>query len=181
MDDNQPQNEPAPIKRTFTINEETGIKLEQKNSGKKWGGILLILGIITIVAILGFVFFQMRGLVGTSQPSPEPTPTPVPTPSPEPVLQRSDWSFEILNGSGATGAAKNIAAKIQELGYQVIKTGNADKSNYEKTEILVQKDLMEKIDLVVADLKDVIRIASVAGELKDSTASARIIIGKDSI
>jgi hypothetical protein len=181
MDDNQPQNEPAPIKRTFTINEDTGIKLEQKNSGKKWGGILLVLGIITIAAILGFIFFQMRGLVGTSQPSPEPSPTPIPSPSPEPVLQRSDWSFEILNGSGASGAAKNIAAKVQELGYRVVKTGNADKSNYADTQILVQKDLLEKVDLIAADLKDVIRIATVAGELKDSTASARIIIGKDAI
>ncbi len=181
MDGNEPQEEQTPVKRTFTINENTGIKLDQKSQGRKSGTVFLIIGLVVIAAILGFIFFQMRGLVGTAQPSPEPSSEPIPSPSPEPVLNRSDWSFEVLNGSGVTGAAKKVADRIQELGYQVTKTGNADKSNYEKTQILVQKDLMEKIDLVAADLKDVIRIASVAGELKDSTASARIIIGKDSI
>ncbi len=181
MDENVTSEEQAPVKRTFNLNQDTGIKLEQNGTNKKSGKAFLIIGSIVIAAILGFIFFQMRGLGSTSQPSPEPSPTPISSLSPEPVLNRSDWSFEVLNGSGVTGAAKKVADKIQELGYQVIKTGNADKSNYEKTQILIQKDLMEKIDLVAADLKDVIRIASVAGELKDSTASARIIIGKDSI
>lgn len=181
MDGNQPQNEQAPIKRTFTLNEDTGIKLEQKNSSKKAGKAFLIIGIVLIIAILGFILFQFRGLVGTSQPSPEPTPTPIPSPSPEPVLNRAEWSFEVLNGSGLTGEAKRIADKLQALGYQIVKTGNADKSSYSETQISVQEDLLEKIDLVVADIKDVIKVASVAGELKDSTASARIIIGKDSI
>lgn len=182
MDENQPQNEPAPLKRTFTLNEDTGIKLEQKSSSRKSGKAFLIIGLIFIAAILGFIIFQFRGLVGTSQPSPEPTPALIPSPSPEqPVLQRSDWSFEVLNGSGVTGEAKKVADKLQALGYQIVKTGNADKNSYSKTQISVQKDLLEKIDLVVADIKDVIKVASVAGELKDSTASARIIIGKDSI
>ena len=44
---------------------------------------------------------------------------------------------------------------------------------------IIKDDLKEKIDLVIADLKDVVKIASIGGELKDSTASARIILGKD--
>ena len=77
--------------------------------------------------------------------------------------------------------AKKIAAKIQDLGYQVVKTGNSDKSDYSQTQVFVKKDVLDKVDLVIADLRDVIKIASVAGQLQEGTASVRIIIGKDSI
>lgn len=107
--------------------------------------------------------------------SESPTPTPLPTPQ----LIRSDWSFEVLNGSGVTGLAKKIADQLKEMGYQVIKIGNADKNDYPKTLISVREDLVDKIDLVIADLKDVIKIASVAGNLEEGTVSARIILGKD--
>lgn len=95
------------------------------------------------------------------------------------ILVRSNWSFEVLNGLGVTGAAKELAEKLNALGYQVIKTGNADRDNYQETQILIKKGLEDKIDLVIADLKKTVRIASVGGELKDSTVSARIILGKE--
>ncbi len=116
-----------------------------------------------------------------SQPIPiqTPTPTPVPSPTPKQQLIRSERSFEVLNGSGVIGAAKKLADKLRELGYQVIKVGNADRDDYPKNLILVGKDQREKVDVLIADLRDVIKIASVGGELTDSTASARIIIGKE--
>lgn len=158
---------------------------EQKPSAKKSKTLFLIL-ILLVIALIGSGLFlreRIKNLVkGDAVPSPssisEATPSPSPTPDP---LVRSEWSFEVLNGSGTSGLAKKVASSLEDLGYQVIKTGNADKSNYSKTEILVKKDQLEKIDLVIADLKDVIKIASVAGELDEGTASARIIIGKDSI
>lgn len=140
-----------------------------------------------ILLLAGGYFAKVRNVI---QPTPVITPAPIPTPAPtsQPVLNRSDWSLEILNGSGVTGAAKKLADKIQPLGYPVVKTGNADKDNYSRTQILVKKSLQDKVELIIADLKDIIKIASVAGDLpaggqglKDSTASARIIIGKDNI
>jgi len=44
--------------------------------------------------------------------------------------------------------------------------------------LFVSQEMEGKLDLMVADLKDTIEIATVAGVLKDSTASARIIVGK---
>lgn len=130
-------------------------------------------------AVKGFFSGSSKTEIKTeSQPIQAPAvSTPVPTPKPS--LIRSEWSFEVLNGSGVTGEAKKLAEELRKLGYEVLKTANADKDTYTQNQIFVRANLKEKIDPVIADLKDIIKIASVAGELTDSTASARIIIGKD--
>ncbi|MDP3948289.1 MAG: LytR C-terminal domain-containing protein [bacterium] len=189
MDDTE-QQEPSSIKRSFIINSEDDPKYEPKDAQKSGKGVLLIIGLLAILLIGGFFLNQKFRILpgsGSSQPEPSPLPSPSPSPSPEPILNRSEWSFEVLNGSGVTGQAKKIADQIKALGYPVVKTGNADKSNYADSQILAKEELLDggasgtKIDLVIADLKDIIKIASVAGELTEGTASARIIIGKDVI
>ena len=165
-EESEPANAPNPNYHFVT---------ERKKSNRTF--YIVILGIIVLIVVGVFIFNKklIKGETVESSPSPSPTPTQ----TPKPALDRAQWSFEVLNGTEVTGAAKKVADQLKELGYKIVKTGNADKSNYEETQILVKDDLKEKIDLVIADLKDVIKIASVAGELKDSTASARIIIGKD--
>ena len=148
----------------------------RKKAGKKWLLILIVLIIVLVIA--GWSGFIFKHPQPTPTPAPTPTATSVPTPTPNPLI-RSEWSFEVLNGSGVTGLAKKVADKINGLGYSVVKTGNADKDNYAKTQIFVKVDLKKRLDLVIADLKDAVKIASYSGELKDSTASARIILGKD--
>lgn len=108
-----------------------------------------------------------------------PSPTPTSTPLSQTTLKRSEWNLEVLNGSGVSGLAKKIAEELESLGYKVIKVGNADKSDYEKTQIFIRDNLKDQVDKVIADIGDIIKVASVGGELKDSTASAQIIIGKD--
>lgn len=142
--------------------------------------VTLILFILTI-AIIGSAIYFVAG-VGSPKKQEQtvispPTSTITPTPTPY-TLNRSEWSFEVLNGSGVTGAAKKLADSLKALGYQVVRVANADK-DYTKNEFFVQEDLMVSIDAIVADIKDIIKIASISGKLKDSTASARIIIGKE--
>ncbi len=186
QDEEPEKTESEPVKKSFIVNKDNSPMYEQSSKEKKSGKKFLII-IVILILILGGGYFankkfrvssQVRNVI---QPTPVSSSAPVPTPAPtsQPVLNRSDWSFEILNGSGITGVAKQIADKIQTLGYPVVKTGNADKDNYSKTQILVKKSLQDRVELIIVDLKDIIKIASVAGELKDSTASARIIIGKD--
>lgn len=151
-----------------------------KKKGSKKSFIIITLIIVLLVG--GFLLrHKIKGIfMGGAKPTPTPTPTstPAPTPSPNPLV-RSDWSLEVLNGTSTSGQAKKLADKLTALGYPVVKTGNADKQTLAQTEILVKKSFQDKIDLVVADLKDIVKISSVAGELKEGTASARITIGKD--
>jgi len=171
------------IKRSFTVNKDNPPMYEQKSQEEKSGKKFLII-IVVLMLLLAGGYFAVRSI---TQPAPVTTPTPLPTPAPTStstslsVLNRSDWSLEILNGSGVTGAAKKISDKVRTLGYPVVKTGNADKDSYSLSQILVKKELESQIELVIADLKDTIKISSVAGELKEGTASARVIIGKDNI
>lgn len=175
-DDSQPEQPESSSHSTLSSLANTSyFAIDRKKSKKNL--YLVILGVIFLTVVGTFVINKNITKQEKSEATPAPTPTP--TEAPKPIFNKADWTLEVQNGSGVTGAAKEIAAKLQELGYQIVKTGNADKDSYEKTQILVRSDLKEKIDLLIADLKDVIKIASVGGELNDSTASARIILGKE--
>ena len=128
----------------FIINKDNPTMYEQGSREKKSGKKLLII-IIILILLLSGGYFALRRVI---QPAPVTTPAPVPTPAPtsQPVLNRSNWSLEILNGSGVTGAAKKIADKIQALGYPVVKTGNADKDSYVLSQILVKKSYRIKLN-----------------------------------
>lgn len=171
------ENKEFPFDTQNNLNIQPSVHRKSKFDKKT---ILLLIILILIIAT-GFFIFKNNSSIKkvVVGPTPAPTSTPQLSPTPSPLV-RSQWSFEVLNGSGTTGLAKKIGDKIKDLGYQVVKTGNADKDDYPKTQILVKKEFSDKVDLLVADLKDIIKIASYAGELKDSTASARIILGKDS-
>lgn len=187
MDEQQTiEKEPPPIKRSFVVNNGKPLNYEHQFLAKKSSNKItfILIGLLLLIVLGGAFFFRSKieNLVGNLQPAPTPAPvaSAQPTPAPNPLV-KSEWSFEVLNGSGESGLAKKIAAKIQDFGYQIVKSGNADKSDYSQTQVFVKKDLLDKIDLVIADLRDVIKIASVAGQLQEGTASARIILGKDSI
>lgn len=162
----------------FVRDNQPGYNLNPQNRGSSKKLITLILFILAIVVIGAGIYF-MAGLGGSKKAAPTPTPsaTAEPTPTPK-ALNRSDWSMEVLNGSGVTGAAKKIADQLKALGYPVVKVGNADKDDYTSNQFFVKKGLEDSVNLVILDIKDIIKIASISGELKDSTASARIIIGK---
>ena len=89
---------------------------------------------------------------------------------------KSQWTFEVLNGSGVAGAAASAAKKLEEADFTVVKTGNADKV-YETTLVFISRDNLNQSDWLLESLKDEFASASVAGELKDSTATARMIVG----
>lgn len=171
------EEEPSQPQRFYRSSYQPDISLQKKGSKKP---LMILILIILALVVLGVIFrHKINGFIkGEPTPTPTPSATLEPSPTPSPLV-RSDWSFEVLNGSGVTGQAKKLADKLKELGYPVVKSGNADKDTYSVTEIFVKPELKDKIDAVIVDLKDVIKIASIAGDLKEGTASARIIIGKD--
>lgn len=158
--------------------EETASELDHKNS------FLFIVGLVVFLVIIvgtglfaAFLFTQSNKEVVTA-----PVETAQPSPSPEEELDRSVFVFEVLNGSGVSGAAAKAQEQLEDLGYTVIKTGNADRQNYTETKIYVSEELEGKADIFLEEIKLEYANATFSGILtsaKDSTASARIIIGKN--
>lgn len=157
--------------------------LEEKVPPEKKDRKLFTTGLIVVLFIFGvtgWVFYLTNrftekttqettaDVVGIAKES---TPTPVQT-----QLTREEISIEILNGSGVSGAASRAAGIFEELGYQMVEIGNADET--EGNELYVNSEVENLIDVLLGDAEDELDISSVSGELDDSTASARIILGK---
>jgi hypothetical protein len=148
-----------------------------KNS-KSFFKLGIIVSVIILVVIGIFLFFFLRS-------SSKKTPIEVkkvvePTKAPKKAqINRSEWTLEILNGSGIPGLAAKATAKLTEQGYTVIKTGNADNQDYAKSELFIAENMQSKAQLLIDDLSSSYTFSSDPEVLKNSTVSARIIIGKD--
>ena len=141
-------------------------------------GIVVFLLTVIITSIVGFFLLRpqviWQGKVSEKNIETIPTPTLVPPV----VLNKNDWAFEVLNGSGKAGEAAKASEKIKALGYEVIKVGNAEE-NVDSSQVFVTKGRSkDDIKAVLNDLKSDFGELKVAGELKESTASVRIILGK---
>ncbi len=127
----------------------------------------------------------------TPQPSVSVSPTEGATPSPtakasansvdsKTGLDRASVSVEVLNGSGAVGAASKASDTLKALGYNVTSSGNADNFDFAQTEIHVKSTKSKFLSLVKSDLSNSYTIGIAAADL-DSSASAdiQVIVGKE--
>jgi hypothetical protein len=152
--------------------------LPKRRGGKK----LFIIGIIVCLLVVSTISIilvlkakpksagEMKGEAQVEETIPKITPSP--------NLNKEEWDFEVLNGSGVSGVAKKVAKKLEEMGYKVVSVGNADNYDYKEDELFVSKQFEAKVNLLLADLEAEFKISSSSGELENSTASARLIIGK---
>jgi hypothetical protein len=141
---------------------------------------LLILVLIGLAVIGGTVYLLKNQFETKPQPTPSPQiadSTPVPTPSPEPIA-RAEYKVRILNGTETSGLAKTVSEKLQGLGYQIERTGNATNSAFESTVIRAKSGKIEIIDQLIADLAGDYTAASSSSGLKENDgADAEIILG----
>ncbi len=91
-------------------------------------------------------------------------------------LEREEITLEILNGSGVAGAAGDATEIFEALGYEVLETGNAEDTV--GNELYVDPEVEELVEALLEDVESELDISSISGELEDSDASARIILGE---
>jgi anionic cell wall polymer biosynthesis LytR-Cps2A-Psr (LCP) family protein len=106
--------------------------------------------------------------------------------SPGALVERI-FTVEVLNGTSANGLASRTAELIRGFRYDVVSTGNADRNDYEKTEIIDRTGLED----VLAVFADTIKCENIRYESKisedegsgmrnlDYKADFTLIIGKD--
>ena len=150
--------------------------IERKNK------ILYVLGLfcfILIIVVLLIIFNlarvmpqkQVKTITEVTEKIAE---TVAPTKKP---LNKTEISFEVLNGSGIGGSAANAAKILTSKGYGAITIGNANRIS-PNTQLFLTEDLTTHQDELIADLRSDFSSATYSGTLSNSTNSARLIIGR---
>lgn len=113
----------------------------------------------------------------TETPTPSPSPSPTPTPAP---VAKEDASVQVLNGSGQAGVAGTMQEFLEEAGYTVSDTGNADNYDYEETEVSVKKSFEGLLKQLEEDLSEEYTIGSATADLPDDYEyDVRVIVGAE--
>lgn len=164
-----------------------GIEQKTSKNYKQWFLIALIVGAGLVLVSGGILVYQKTMSQKESKPASEVTPTPVesqatprvevtpseisPTPS-----AKAELKIEILNGGGVKGEAAKAAQLLDKLGYKNIKTGNADRFDYEKTEIQIKEGKKEFLQEITEALSEKYTVASDSNTLAEKDAFEVIII-----
>lgn len=141
--------------------------------------ILIALGIGLISA--GLVIGGSIILEKINSPIAEPTVPALkqtPTPTQKPKVNPSNIKIKILNGSGIPGEAGKLADSLVSIGFDVLGTENADRFDYEKTEIHYKENEKQKADFIIENLKNYNTATPEASLNKDNKADIEIVIGK---
>jgi LCP family protein required for cell wall assembly len=90
------------------------------------------------------------------------------------TLASQPLRLEVLNGNGTAGAAGDMSARLESLGFQVQSIGNADRSDYEQTTVIVPEGSDDGATITAALGFGVVRFDTV-----DNGYDAVVIVGSD--
>ena len=114
----------------------------------------------------------------TPTPTPEATSTPEATPTVE-ALDLTEYSINILNGSGIAGQAGVVNDLLEEAGFDSLDTGNADSYDYEETEISLAESTPKAVfDAIKKALEDDYEVTKSDAIEEDSDYDILIIVGQ---
>jgi len=127
-----------------------GIEQKSSRNYKQWFLITLVVG-AGLMVISGGIWVYQKTISDRKSKEALVTPTPaeeeiVASPTPEVTTapaQKAELKIQILNGGGIKGEAARAAALLEKVDFTDIKTGNADKFDYEETEIQIEEDKKE--------------------------------------
>ncbi len=139
---------------------------------QKW---ILNLAIFCIsIVIVGFMFSMGKRITTTAEKVPLSQISTIP-PEERPIPY---VVMEVLNGSGVGGVAQKFTNYIRQNGFDVIYTGNADRSDYDKTVLIARTADGQKLYDVNAIL---MLSADQLFQKLDSTlqVDVSLVIGKD--
>ncbi len=142
---------------------------------------LIIGAILAGMVVAGGIVLSQRAFREQRQAlqSPAAAAIAVPTvlPTPAPVLDRGDLTVRVLNGSGKSGAAGELAKYLEELGYSVSITGNSNLQTGSKLRLKSGSEIYR--DMLTSDLESRFEAASGSGLPQLDVVGAEVIIGAD--
>lgn len=180
-----PVEEPVSVSLEPKVEETPAacVETEEEKPKTKKVFFLVLLVILILVAIAGGIFVYKKSIdQKNSSSGAVPTTTPQAeqiTQTPAEELKREDLKVEILNGSGTPGAAGVTQKYLEDLGYQIAKTGNAKSYTYKETEISIKEEKRPYLEMLVKDLEKNYTLATGSSFLEsESEFDAVIVVGK---
>ena len=185
------QETPAPVKDMQVASEPSS----KSGSNKKLIVIILTILVVLIGVIVGgvLVYKSATSSAGEDVSVIESDATPTPEPSPaidaeasdsaqvDEEVDRSEFSIQVLNGSGIPGEAGKLATILETAGFEDIDTGNAESFEYEETEVQVKSDGSDLQGILISDLEGDYDVVGSSDDLdEDSEFDAVVIVGSGS-
>ena len=87
--------------------------------------------------------------------------------------------LEILNGTGYPGVTDRVRALLEERGWQVVRVGEADRSDYRRTLLVNYRASDELVQRVGQDLSLQSNLPKLNGLIISDTVDLRIVVGQD--
>ena len=131
-----------------------------------WAGTGVVVVIVVVAVGVGFLAKKQELSIKNYGGMPAPTATPI-------VEARKEFTLEIWNGSGVTGAAAREELRIKKLGIKVVGIDTADEK-VTGNQLWVRKGYEEEAEKLLAKLK----VEEITGVLQEGTAAARLILGR---
>lgn len=160
---------------------------EAREGGKK-SKVIIVICLCIIFTILGFfggyMYAKTMGVTGTpATKSSDIVVEETPTPTEVEEVNLSDYSIEILNGSGVAGIAGTEQEALETDGFSVENTGNAETQDFTETQIAVKSDVSKEfIEKLRDSLSERYVVASGTEDLDDdSTYDVVVTVGSESV
>lgn len=165
--------------------EVTPIQVEGKVQGNSLWLVWVVVAFLAGAALGGGGGYMVWGKkmeatpqIVESAPTGKPAPTAVTSVAPTVAPKRSEIKIKVLNGSGVAGGAGKAKEFLLNLGYKNVDTGNADREDYEKTEISVKASFKANGELLKADLGSKYSVEMGSSDVAETDSyDAVIIIG----
>lgn len=160
--DEREESEPDEVSQYFASDHEA-VTIEKRFSFMRVLFFTIVVIISALVFFAGMLYFQSSKQIPQlpqfdfmntfAKPSPTPTPEATPTPTPEPI-SFEDYSVQVLNGSGVSGAAGDVASTLEDEGFVDVAASNADNQDYTETEVSMKGEVPEEVFDSLADILD---------------------------
>ena len=142
--------EVKPAEETSSVDLTMSSEEGSQGKGKKVFIIVFVLVLIAGIVAGGLFYYKSKVAVtkdesGSSETVATPTLGSQTTPTPSEEVKLSDYSVQILNGSGIPGEAGKVVDLLKKEGFSDLKTGNADSYSYTISEISLKKDTPEAV------------------------------------
>jgi len=199
VEDDTPATETAVEKSTPVTevkNEEKPIKTVEHKMSIKTILAITIVSALVAAFVSGGVYVYLNGVSQLKSNTEESTetdsskddsmmeedtsPTPEPTEAPTVSEDLTVYTIQVLNGSGEIGAASSASQFIEDGGFVVEDTGNADSYDYEETVVQYKKGVNEAdLNALVTALEESYTVKSESTLTDDSEYDFVVIVGTD--